>query len=150
MTDWLIRPGAEQDLPAVSALTERWEVEGSAIGLQHDGVEQLRARCGPLFFVASSADDLIGFANGTVGESAPGERAIWPDGARFFDLTDLYVVPKRRGEGIGSALLETVVQAARGMGIEHALVYSSVRDHRRITAFYERHGFRMWFVEMYR
>jgi len=150
VSDWLIRPGTDEDLHATADITAAVAAEDIATGLAADSAEQLRARCGPLFFVCEAAGRIIGFANATVGESAPGERAIWPSGARFIDLTDLHVIAAERGRGIGGALLETVLEAAKGMGIERALVYSAVKDHRRITAFYERYGFRMWFVEMYR
>jgi len=55
-------------------------------------------------------------------------------------LDELYVVPRRRGQGIGSAIVDLLVSMARGRGVE--LIEINV-DEGDVDAqrFYERHGF---------
>jgi len=64
---------------------------------------------------------------------------VWYDGAVAL-LDELYVVPARRGQGIGSAVIDLLLTTARTNGVD--LIEINVDegdvDTRR---FYERHGF---------
>lgn len=73
-----------------------------------------------------------------------------PAGERYLEVDDLYVHPSMRGREIGGKLLEDLMQVAREHGLRKALVYSAIKDIRRIMNFYEAHGFRSWFVQMFR
>jgi GNAT superfamily N-acetyltransferase len=44
--------------------------------------------------------------------------AIWTDGLECY-LAELYVVPDRRGRGLGRALLEAALDCARARGADH-------------------------------
>jgi GNAT superfamily N-acetyltransferase len=56
-------------------------------------------------------------------------------------LEELYVVPARRGHGIGTALLRAVCDRARAEGCA-AVDLEVEADHERAIALYARHGFR--------
>jgi GNAT superfamily N-acetyltransferase len=64
---------------------------------------------------------------------------VWYEGPVAL-LDELYVVPERRGQGIGSAVIELLLSLARERGV--ALVEINV-DEGDVDAqgFYERHGF---------
>jgi ribosomal protein S18 acetylase RimI-like enzyme len=55
-------------------------------------------------------------------------------------LEELYVVPERRGHGLGRALLEAAMEAARGRGAAHIDVGTS-EDDAAARALYESAGF---------
>jgi ribosomal protein S18 acetylase RimI-like enzyme len=55
-------------------------------------------------------------------------------------LEELYVVPERRGEGIGRAILEAAMEAAREAGAAHIDLGTSVDD-TAARALYEKLGF---------
>lgn len=59
----------------------------------------------------------------------------------FAQLEELYVVPARRDQGIGTSLIEMAIDTVRGRGAAemHINVDEIDEDARR---FYERHGFR--------
>jgi len=61
-----------------------------------------------------------------------GGQAAW--------LEELYVVPDRRGSGLGARLLEAVLAAARGAGCA-AIDLEIEPDHERVRSLYARHGF---------
>lgn len=65
---------------------------------------------------------------------------VWYD-APVALLDELYVVPSERGQGVGSALLQSCCEQVRARGVEllEANVDGEDQDARR---FYERHGFR--------
>ena len=53
--------------------------------------------------------------------------AIWTDALECY-LAELYVVPKRRGQGLGRALLEAAVELARREGADHMDLGTSEDD----------------------
>ena len=59
-------------------------------------------------------------------------------GARLCgDVQSVYVVPEHRSTGVGTALMQTLVQHAEALGLEHVTVHSNVRA----SSLYERAGF---------
>jgi ribosomal protein S18 acetylase RimI-like enzyme len=65
--------------------------------------------------------------------------ALWASGLDAY-LEELYVVPDRRGQGIGRALLEAVMEAAREAGAVRIDLGTSVADTAAI-GLYESEGF---------
>jgi GNAT superfamily N-acetyltransferase len=65
---------------------------------------------------------------------------VWYDGPVGL-LDELYVVPERRGQGTGSALLEAAERLVRGRGGE-VLEINVDGDDAGARRFYERHGYR--------
>ena len=59
--------------------------------------------------------------------------------AHWMTITRLMVDPARRGRGYGSALLNALHEAARGLGLEQ--IHLSVRGGTGTERFYERHGY---------
>ena len=53
--------------------------------------------------------------------------AIWSDGLECY-LAELYVVPDRRGQGLGRALMEAAVEYARSQGAHHMDLGTSEDD----------------------
>jgi ribosomal protein S18 acetylase RimI-like enzyme len=66
--------------------------------------------------------------------------SIWSDALECY-LAELYVVPGRRGQGLGRALLEATLDVARAEGADHIDLGTS-EDDVAARALYERLGFR--------
>lgn len=66
-------------------------------------------------------------------------RSVWGGGLGVY-LEELYVVPGRRGEGIGRALLEATMEAARAGGADHIDLNTGETD-TAARALYESAGF---------
>jgi ribosomal protein S18 acetylase RimI-like enzyme len=64
---------------------------------------------------------------------------MWSQGLECY-LAELYVVPDRRGQGIGRALMEEVLETARGAGADHIELNTS-DDDVAARALYESLGF---------
>jgi GNAT superfamily N-acetyltransferase len=61
--------------------------------------------------------------------------SLWAKAGDVY-LEELYVVPDRRGEGIGGALLDTAIETAREMGANH-FELTTGEDDRAARALYE-------------
>jgi ribosomal protein S18 acetylase RimI-like enzyme len=66
-------------------------------------------------------------------------RSLWTKGLECY-LGELYVVPERRGRGLGRALLEAVLEQARSEGADYIDLNTSETDV-AARALYERFGF---------
>ena len=86
------------------------------------------------FLVAVDGSDVVGFAAlSFLWTLEHGGRAAW--------LDELYVVPGRRGRGIGRALLATAYDVARDAGAV-ALDLEIEKEHARAANLYRREGFK--------
>ena len=148
-----IRLCQDGDLDAVAGLYRRWEAEGITWGLTTETVEDLRARLGPFFLVAERGGEIVGFVAGRVrlaSAAPPDNLAIFPGGAAYLEVDDLYVAAHVRRAGIGTRLLARVLEEARDQGIEHSTVFSATKDTAQISRFYERFGYRPWGVQFFK
>ncbi len=66
-------------------------------------------------------------------------EAIWDEALECY-VAELYVVPRRRGQGLGRALMEAAIELARGEGATHMDLGTS-EDDVAARALYERLGF---------
>jgi len=105
------------------------------------GVEVLTRRVGRLLAAGSTGSTLALLAD----EPATGfalltlRSNVWYDGPVAL-LDELYVVPAVRGQGIGSAILESCCDHVRERGVELMEINVDGEDH-DARRFYERHGF---------
>jgi GNAT superfamily N-acetyltransferase len=128
-----ITPGLGPDTPK-RELGEAWRIRRSKYVRWLDDPETF-------FLIAEEAGEPIGYAFVTVG---PG-YASWATGERAGVLETLSVLPERRGDGVGSALIDAVWGHLGEHGIDDMAITTTktnVDAHR----FYERHGFRQGFV----
>lgn len=86
--------------------------------------------------LATDAGRIVGFAK--LGPNAlPFPEA---DGSNAVELYQLYVAGTHHGDGVGPALLDWAIGAARGQGAD-TLALSVYVDNHRAKRFYERYGF---------
>ena len=146
--DYRIRRCLPDDVPALVALQQQWAAEDNIIGMLAATAEEVHQWLDQCSWVAEAEGHIIGFACGTV-QTSDG-LAVIPAGERYLRLDELYVVPYRRDRGIGGQLADRVLADAAEQGITRGRVLSAARDWRRIIDFYQDHGFKMWYVELYR
>lgn len=85
-------------------------------------------------FIAVDGDEPVGTAWLALIERIPGP-ARW---TRLSGIVQsVYVIPERRGDGIGGRLMNVVISRAREQSLEWLIVHPS----RRAVAFYRRLGF---------
>ncbi len=110
------------------------DIDTSPEVLRHAIAEILRNEGLGLFLVARDGGEVVGLAALSFAWTLEhGGKSVW--------LDELYVVPERRGRGIGRALLARVIDEARALGCK-AIDLEVKEAHRRAERLYERQGFR--------
>jgi GNAT superfamily N-acetyltransferase len=135
--DLTIRPLSAAELPGLTALLAT-QLREHHVTLSD--LEIARAAAGMLvrpqrgqFLLAFESGALVGFAAlSFLWSLEHGGRAVW--------LDELYVLPERRGHGIGATLLDAALEAARQAGAT-ALDLEIEADHARAASLYRRAGF---------
>ncbi len=143
-----IRSATLNDLSQVLVLQEQWAAEGITYGFVPGSIEDLSAALCAIFLVAATEEGIVGFITASTHVSEG--MAVIPQGVTYLEIGDVYVIPARRGLGIGRSLVEAVLARAEEQGIEYQLVYSATKDIRRMLAFYEGSGFTSWYIQLYR
>jgi ribosomal protein S18 acetylase RimI-like enzyme len=150
-----LREATPEDAPAIAAVAADAWWAGPASALSADAVRTALADLYDEPFLrevaAEAADEaefrfLVAVTDGEdPGEDADGERVVgfasaareWADEVELFTL---YVAPDRWGEGVGTALLDELVQWAADRGAER-LVCSALADNAVALGFLEARGF---------
>lgn len=145
-----IRRATEGDIDAVTALAAEWAAEGITHGQTAEDAARLHAALEHYFFVADDKGSVVGYAQGEVQISDESVSAVLALGTPFVEITNMYVAPSKRGGGVGSRLLQAVLDAAEADGIVRALLFTGAKDVMAIVRFYSRHGFDGWGVQMVR
>src|SRR3984893_6528084 len=89
-----------------------------------------------------AAGDTAGLLGGTGPDGVAVLRfrvAIWSDALECY-LAELYVAPRRRGRGLGRAILQTAIEVARARGADHMDLGTS-EDDIAARSLYESLGF---------
>ena len=143
-----IRQATDSDLARIRELYARWVESGDTLGLVNPEPGHFVAQLGPLFVVAECEGEVIGFAIGT--EHTSNGLAVIPKGERYVEIDDVYVIPEHQRLGVGARLIEETERRANSAGIHRFLVYSASKDMAGIMKFYGTHGYKRWYVQMYK
>ena len=135
MDAWTPRLATVDDAAEVGRLLHDFNTE---FDTPSPGADVLAARLGVLL----AGDETIAILAGTPSVAVALitlRPNVWYDGPVAL-LDELYVIPERRGQGIGSAIIDLLISTARARGVE--LIEINV-DEADVDAqrFYERHGF---------
>lgn len=110
----MIRPATAEDAPAVAGLLHRFnsEYDDPTPGVEKLAVHYRELLAAGELTVLLTEEGADGFAQFRLKRS---HYTGLPDAC----VEELYVVPERRGEGLGRALLEATLAAAREAGATH-------------------------------
>ncbi len=131
----LIRRATAADAPEIARLLHRFNTEFNE---PTPGVPALTENVGRLL----EGDEIVVLLAGDGPDGLAQLQfrlSVWSEALDAY-LAELYVVPERRGEGIGRALLEAVLEVSREAGAGHIDLGTSEDDTVAI-ALYESAGF---------
>ncbi|MCE2439000.1 MAG: GNAT family N-acetyltransferase [Candidatus Latescibacteria bacterium] len=146
-----VRPATTDDVRAVVELSRLWAEEGCTIGYVAlmEGGKHLRSWLdGGYFFVCEHEGVVIAYAAGVV---KVGKYAIFePEGERYLDVHEVFVHIDHREKGAGDRLIEALLSRSESEGISRSMVGSNNVDWLRTYRFYERRGYGMFSIQMYK
>jgi ribosomal protein S18 acetylase RimI-like enzyme len=147
---YTIRCADADDVSRLVELSKAWADEGVTRGQAPDRREWFHSSLGPYSLVAETGSSVVGYVQGEERMSDEQHSAVLTPGTPYLEVTNLYVAPRFRSQGVGGALLDRLLGVAADRGVERSLVYSATKDLDRILSFYRSHGFQGWFVQLYR
>ena len=139
-----VRAAAAEDMEAVCGLSKRWEAEGITYGYAASSAKDFE---GNETLVAELGGSIVGYISGK--ESVSAGNAVIPEGAKVFEVEDLYVKPEARG-GVGSELFKALERGLAGRGVEYILLGTATKDYRRIQRFYTGLGMEVWTTVLFK
>ena len=141
-------PMKQKHLPAVAALQQSWEAEGSVYGLLADSETDIAGQLSPYCWVALDEGAVVGFVLATAHEG--NEACVFPKGACYVEVDALYICPAYRSQGLGRQLLALCEQRAQGDGVQYFRLMSASKDAEAIRRFYTGNGYKVWSTEFFK
>lgn len=148
MNEYIIRKCRKEDIESIHNMQVNWQKEDITYGFVPCDREYLESKLGDYFYIGEIENKIIGFAYGTIHEAK--DISVIEDGEKYIEIDDIYIIPEYRNTGIGGVLLDKVLETARDNSIEKSIVYSATKDSHRIVKFYENHGYKTWYVQMFK
>lgn len=131
---WQIRKCANADFQRVAGLlVQLWPQKVQNLSKLRGVYERALLSTSQRYICAAEAGEVIGFL------SISFKNSLWQE-ALLANIDELVVAEARRGEGIGSALLDHAVDLARKTGAAR-IELDSAFHRTEAHEFYERHGF---------
>ena len=65
-------------------------------------------------------------------------------------MEELYVAEHERHAGVGTRLMERLLEAAKRSGVERSTVFSATKDVERVVRFYARFGYHAWSAQLFK
>lgn len=120
MSDVTVRPFAWHDVPAITAIYRHYVVNSTAtFDLDAPGETFMAEKFGHLVdlghptFVAERDGDLLGYAYASIYRPRPAYR--------FTCENSVYCAPDAQKQGIGSLLMETIIERSRASGFKQMI-----------------------------
>ena len=124
-------PLTDEVLDELTAFSRDWEAENSCYGYRANTRADIE---GNRIFLAREQGKTVGYLFGRCFRSEH-MRSIMPEGSACFEVEELYVVPPRRSEGIGTALFAFASAAVREQA-EYITLSTATKNWKAIFRFY--------------
>jgi len=111
--------------------SEDWAAENSCYGYRPNDKSDIE---GNRIFFAEEGEAVIGYLFGKVCRSEQ-MKSIMPEGTPYFEVEELYVVPKMRSQGIGAKLFRYTEEAMKSES-EYMVLSTATKNWKAIFHFY--------------
>jgi ribosomal protein S18 acetylase RimI-like enzyme len=128
-----------EDVPPVRPFEDSWARRQEQYG------GWLRSGEGIVLVAERDGGPPVGYAALTIGDGP----STWDVGDRAAEIESIAVLPSERSSGVGAALMDAAVEAARSAGAM-AIGVGVVHSNADAIRFYERAGFKPFYLQMLR
>ena len=144
-----VRQAGSSDVHEVLILSRHWAEEGCTDGYVACTAEHFQSWLdGGYFLVGESQGEVVAYAAGVV---RLGKGYIFkPEGEHYLNVDEVFVHADHRDKGLGTRLVQVLLDQAEAGGIVRSMVGSINVDWLSTFQFYERHGYRMLSIQMYK
>lgn len=129
-------------LDAVLNMQHEWVYENITYGVVSDTKEDVHGNINDYFYIAVDGEKVIGYITAEV--LSDNEYNIFPAGADYLRINDLYIKKEYRGNKIGEKLLSLAEKKAYENGLKHIFISSAAKDADEVRKFYARNGYGIW------
>jgi N-acetylglutamate synthase-like GNAT family acetyltransferase len=142
-----IRETERNDIPKILELQTSWHGENLTYGYVPDTEQDLIQKLGCYFLCAENDNEIVGFACGSIHEAY--QMAIFIDSEQYLEIDDIYIVPEHRNSGVGSVLLNRLLDTAKQNGTSRFYINSASKNLDKVIQFYRKQDFKTWSVQMF-
>ena len=138
---------SDELLSRLIAFSADWEAENSTYGYRENERSDIE---GNRIFLAEMDGEIVGYLFGHP-DKAKRAGSIMADETPFFEIEELYVIPRCRCAGIGKALFRYAEQQIKKTGIEFIMLSTATKNYKSILHFYiEELGMDFWSARLFR
>jgi len=101
-----------------------------------------------LIYVAEDKGRIVGYITGNIELQKNKWDLFFKKGERYMDIIYFYILKKFRNKGVGTKLMNAILNAAHGKGIRKFKVIAATKDLNRAVKFYKRFGFKPYATKM--
>ena len=142
------RRARQIDCEDILELQGEWFSEEITHGYQPEMLGSMISKINEFSYIAECELGIIGFVSASVHEAKG--MIIMNDGEKYIEIEDIFVSSEYRDQGVGGKLVDIALEEAHSKGIERALIYSATKDLDSVVDFYRKHGFKTWYVQMFK
>ena len=127
-------------------LSAQWAAEQNCYGYYPNTEADI---AGKRIFLAEDEDGIEAYLLGKL-ETAKNMKSIMPDGTRYFEAEELYVVPEKRSQGIGEALFRFAEEKIKKEA-EFIVLSTASKNSKVILHFYlDELGMQFWSARLFK
>ena len=139
-------PDDDEVLEQLIRFSEDWAAENSCYGYRPNDKTDIE---GNRVFFAEDGGTVVGYLFGRVYPSKQ-MKSIMPEGTPYFEVEELYVVPERRSQGIGTKLFRYAEEAVK-TDAEYMVLSTAAKNWKAVFHFYlDELDMQFWSARLFR
>ena len=138
----------ESHLEEIVKLQQEWDSENITYGFVAGTYQQIAEALTQYCFIVRDGEKIIGYLMAELQQD--NEFCVFPKGASYVEVYDLYIAKDYRSCGYGNELLKQCENEARKNGIKHIYLSSATKDAEAVRNFYTSSEYTIWATQFFK